>query len=43
MVGLIQVGDTAAAFDTGPVAGLPAKAKSQMKALLAEAGVAVAE
>jgi pseudoazurin len=39
MVGLIQVGDATTAADSAAAAELPAKAKSRMKALLAEAGV----
>jgi pseudoazurin len=41
MVGLIQVGDATTGADSARAAELPAKAKSRMKALLAEAGVAV--
>lgn len=40
MVGLIQVGDATTGADAAGAADLPAKAKSRMKALLAEAGVA---
>ena len=39
MVGLIQVGDATTGADSAAAADLPAKAKSRMKALLAEAGV----
>lgn len=43
MVGLIQVGDATTGADSAMAADLPDKAKSQMKALLAKAGVAVAD
>jgi pseudoazurin len=39
MVGLIQVGDATTGADSAGAAEIPAKAKSRMKALLAEAGV----
>ena len=39
MIGLIQVGDATTGADSAAAADLPAKAKSRMKALLAEAGV----
>jgi hypothetical protein len=39
MVGLIQVGDSTTGADSAMAADLPDKAKSQMKALLAKAGV----
>jgi len=43
MVGLIQVGDAVTDFDPVEVAKLPGEAPSRMKALLAKAGVAVAD
>jgi pseudoazurin len=41
MVGLIQVGDATTGVDSARAVDLPAKAKSQMQALLAKAGVAL--
>jgi pseudoazurin len=43
MVGLIQVGDSTAGLDSAKAADLPDKSKSQMKALLAKAGIALAD
>ena len=40
MVGLIQVGDSTAGVDSARAADLPAKAKSRLKTLLEQAGVA---
>jgi pseudoazurin len=43
MVGLIQVGNATTGADSAMAADLPEKAKSQMKALLAKAGIAVGD
>ena len=43
MVGLIQVGDAITGVDSARAAVLPDKAKSRLKALLADAGIAVSE
>jgi pseudoazurin len=43
MVGLIQVGDATTGADAARAADLPDKAKSRLKALLAEAGVAISD